>query len=82
MCVRALPADGLPVVGWIPQADGLYVIVAHAAVTLAPALGELVAAEIAGQRDEPLLEGFRPGRLGSAYSSASPSGCPVTGRTT
>jgi len=82
VCVRALPADGLPVVGWIPQADGLYVIVAHAAVTLAPALGELAAAEIAAPRDEPLLERFRPGRFSSAYSSASPSGRPVTGRTT
>jgi glycine/D-amino acid oxidase-like deaminating enzyme len=69
-------------VGWIPQADGLYVIVAHAAVTLAPALGELAAAEIVGPRDEPLLDRFRPGRFSSAYSSASPSGCPVTGRTT
>jgi glycine/D-amino acid oxidase-like deaminating enzyme len=62
VCVRALPADGLPVAGWAPQADGLYVIVAHAAVTLAPILGELAAAEIAGLRDEPLLERFRPGR--------------------
>jgi glycine/D-amino acid oxidase-like deaminating enzyme len=78
VCVRALPADGLPVAGWVPQTDGLYVIVAHAAVTLAPILGELAAAEIAGLRDEPLLERFRPGRFGSAYSSASPITWPAT----
>jgi glycine/D-amino acid oxidase-like deaminating enzyme len=70
------------VAGWVPQADGLYVIVAHAAVTLAPALGELAASEIADLRDDPLLERFRPGRFSPTYSSASPSGGPMTGRTT
>jgi glycine/D-amino acid oxidase-like deaminating enzyme len=82
VCVRALPADGLPVAGWVPQADGLYVIVAHAAVTLAPILGELAASEIADLRDDPLLERFRPGRFSSTCSSASPSGRPMTGRAT
>lgn len=76
VCVRALPADGLPVAGWIPQAGGLYLIVAHAAVTLAPALGELAASEIVDLRDDPLLERFRPGRFSSTYSSASPRAAP------
>jgi glycine/D-amino acid oxidase-like deaminating enzyme len=63
VCVRALPRDGLPVVGWLPQADGLYVIVAHAAVTLAPALGELAASEIVDLRDEAQLKRFRADRF-------------------
>jgi glycine/D-amino acid oxidase-like deaminating enzyme len=74
VCVRALPRDGLPVVGWIPQADGLYVIVAHAAVTLAPALGELAASEIIDLRDEAQLERFRADRFSSAYA---PAGTPA-----
>jgi D-hydroxyproline dehydrogenase subunit beta len=62
-CVRALPRDGLPVVGWVPQTDGLYVIAAHAAVTMAPILGELAAQEIVESREAPMLERFRPDRF-------------------
>jgi glycine/D-amino acid oxidase-like deaminating enzyme len=70
VCIRALPRDGLPVVGWIPQMHGLYVLVAHAAVTLAPILGEVAAAEIAGRREHTMFDRFRPDRFSSLHSSA------------
>jgi len=62
---RALPADGRTIAGWTPGAGGLYVLVTHSGVTLAPALAELAAAEIAGDRDEPALRAFRPRRFAS-----------------
>jgi glycine/D-amino acid oxidase-like deaminating enzyme len=68
VCVRVLPRDGLPVVGWVPQTEGLYVIVAHAAVTMAPILGELAAQEILQSREAPLLERFRPDRFSPQQS--------------
>ncbi|HZO78697.1 MAG TPA: FAD-binding oxidoreductase [Solirubrobacteraceae bacterium] len=63
MCVRAIPADLLPVVGW--ALDGLYVVATHSGVTLAPALAELVASELFEDRDRDELARFRPGRFRS-----------------
>jgi glycine/D-amino acid oxidase-like deaminating enzyme len=68
---RAMPADGLPVVGRPPGIDGLYIVLAHAAATLAPVFGELVAAEVAHQRIDARLDRFRPGRLMSSNASSS-----------
>ncbi len=62
-CVRAIPADLLPVVGW--ALDGLYVVATHSGVTLAPALSELVASELLEDRDRDELQRFRPGRFRS-----------------
>ena len=59
--LRALTADLLPAVG--PLSDRTYVAVTHSGITLAPALGELVAAEVLGRGEEPLLAPFRPDRL-------------------
>ena len=59
--LRALTADLLPAVG--PLSDRTYVAVTHSGITLAPALGDLVAAEILGRGEEPLLAPFRPDRL-------------------
>lgn len=63
VCVRAIPADLLPVVG--RALDGLYVVATHSGVTLAPALAELVASELLEDRDRDELERFRPGRFRS-----------------
>jgi glycine/D-amino acid oxidase-like deaminating enzyme len=60
--IRALPQDGLPVVGWT-GVDGFYAVVTHSGITLAARLGELVAAEIATKRDQPSLARFRPARF-------------------
>jgi len=43
---RPMPADGLPIIGRAPGFSGLYVAAMHSGVTLAPAVGELVAREL------------------------------------
>jgi glycine/D-amino acid oxidase-like deaminating enzyme len=70
VCIRSLPRDGLPVVGWVPRVEGLYVLAAHAAVTLAPVLGEVAASEIADLSDDARLARFRPDRFSAAQPSA------------
>ena len=60
---RPLPADGRTVAGWAHGATGLYVLVTHSGITLAPLLAELAESEIAGGRDEPALRPFRPERF-------------------
>ena len=59
---RPMPADGLPVVGPLPGVAGAYVTVLHSGVTLAPAVGRLVAGEVLHGRPAAELEGLRPGR--------------------
>ncbi len=60
--VRPVPLDGLPVVGFLPDVDNLYVVVSHSAVHLAPVLGRLAASEISGVRLE-RLDPFRATRF-------------------
>ena len=59
---RPMTADGLPLVGPLPGHPGVYVAVLHSAVTLGPAIGRLVAAELVDGDVAPALEGLRPGR--------------------
>jgi glycine/D-amino acid oxidase-like deaminating enzyme len=47
----------------VPGLDSLYLAVTHRGVTLAPALGRLVADEIATGEPQWLLTQFRPGRF-------------------
>jgi glycine/D-amino acid oxidase-like deaminating enzyme len=54
---RPRPADGLPVVGWI--AAGVYALLAHSGITLAPLLADLAARDLAGDPD-PRLAPYRP----------------------
>jgi glycine/D-amino acid oxidase-like deaminating enzyme len=60
---RPMPVDGLPVIGPVPGVDGAYLAVMHSGVTLAPAVGPLVASEVVNgvQADE--LAGLRPHRF-------------------
>jgi glycine/D-amino acid oxidase-like deaminating enzyme len=60
---RAMPADGLPILGPLPWLGPLYLAVSHSGVTLAPVLGRLVATEIATQTPDGVLAPFRPGRF-------------------
>jgi glycine/D-amino acid oxidase-like deaminating enzyme len=60
---RAMPADRLPIVGPLPWLDPLYLAVSHSGVTVAPALGRLVAREVADQAPDGRLAPFRPGRF-------------------
>jgi glycine/D-amino acid oxidase-like deaminating enzyme len=61
--IRALPADGRSVVGWVGEVAGFYVIVTHSGVTLGPLLGELAAQEVVDGDPAPLLAPFRPQRF-------------------
>jgi glycine/D-amino acid oxidase-like deaminating enzyme len=60
---RPIPSDGLPIVGFAPQIEGLYVTVMHPGVNLAPAIGRWAAAEILDEVSVSLLDAFRPERF-------------------
>ncbi|MCL2551941.1 MAG: FAD-binding oxidoreductase [Actinomycetia bacterium] len=60
---RPMPADGEPIIGPVAEVPGLYVTVLHSAVTLAPAVGRLVARELVDGAAEPLLAGCRLDRF-------------------
>ncbi|WP_407555234.1 FAD-dependent oxidoreductase [Streptomyces sp. Pv4-95] len=68
--VRPVPFDGLPLAGALPGAPGLYHLVSHSAVNLAPLLGRLAAEEImAGGPDTAgagVLAAYRPDRSTAA----------------
>lgn len=60
--IRALPADGYPVVGFAPGVTNLYLVVTHSGMTLGPLLGELVVSELIDSTFDPRLATFRPDR--------------------
>ena len=59
--VRPIPLDGLPCCGYIEP--GLYAVVAHSGMTLAPILSALAAAEITEQVTMECLDPFQPTRF-------------------
>ena len=63
MGVRPLPADGLTVAGFTKPLTGLYALVTHSGVTLAPYLAWLVTGELVDGREAPELAAFRPTRF-------------------
>jgi glycine/D-amino acid oxidase-like deaminating enzyme len=63
--VRAVPTDGVSIVGHDPRVAGLYHVCTHSGITLAPVLGRLVADELAGAVVRE-LEPFRPDRFAQA----------------
>ena len=60
---RAMSSDRLPIVGPLPWLDSLYLAVSHSGVTVAPALGRLVADEVVIGAPDGLLAPFRPSRF-------------------
>ncbi|WP_066295444.1 NAD(P)/FAD-dependent oxidoreductase [Bacillus sp. FJAT-29937] len=40
--IRAMPEDGLPILGWVPDKENLYVAATHSGVTLSPLIGTLI----------------------------------------
>ena len=72
VALRALTADGLPAVGWLPRSEGVYVAVTHSGVTLAPLLGELVSGEVNSGEDDEQLRTFRPDRFQTLELAAAP----------
>lgn len=70
---RSIPLDGFPVIGPVSTLEGLYVAATHSGVTMGPLIGRIVAKEIlSGAVDDRIL-GFRPDRLLTVGSGASPS---------
>jgi glycine/D-amino acid oxidase-like deaminating enzyme len=63
--IRPMPADGLPIIGPLPGIGGTYVAVMHSGVTLAPAVGRLVATELADGVEAHELHALRPDRFSS-----------------
>jgi glycine/D-amino acid oxidase-like deaminating enzyme len=61
--VRAMPVDGVPIVGPYPGLASLYVVCSHSGVTLGPLLGRIVADEIVRSRVDERIMPFRPERL-------------------
>ncbi|EHY87252.1 NAD(P)/FAD-dependent oxidoreductase [Saccharomonospora azurea] len=59
---RALPADGLPVCGFLGERHRVYALVSHSGITLGPLLGRLAAQEILREEPSDLLADFRPQR--------------------
>jgi glycine/D-amino acid oxidase-like deaminating enzyme len=61
--LRVLPIDGWPICGWINSIGGLYVVVTHSGITLAPLLSQLVAEAIVDGVEASVLSPFRPSRF-------------------
>lgn len=59
-CVRPLPADGFPLIGW--SAPGLYVAVTHSGMTLGPYLAGLISREVMDDDPADALSPYRPDR--------------------
>lgn len=60
---RPMPSDGLPVIGPLPGHSGVYLAVMHSGITLGPAVGRQVAAELVEGNNAVQLSGVRPERL-------------------
>lgn len=61
--VRAYPEDGFSIAGALPGAQGLYIIATHSGVTLAPALGSLMAGLVVDDEVPDMLAPFGLQRL-------------------
>ncbi|WP_312055537.1 FAD-binding oxidoreductase [Pantoea brenneri] len=60
---RSRPADGLPAIGYVSGLPGVYLMVSHSGMTLAPLLGKLVAGEMMSGARPAMLADFAPDRL-------------------
>lgn len=59
-CVRPMPSDGYPLIGWLQP--GLYIAVTHSGMTLAPYLARLITGEIMDGVPADELSPYRPDR--------------------
>jgi glycine/D-amino acid oxidase-like deaminating enzyme len=59
---RPTPADGFPAIGRPQGREGIYTILTHSGVTLAPALGRFAAEELLTGVRDPLLDPYHPDR--------------------
>ncbi|MGF6114641.1 glycine/D-amino acid oxidase-like deaminating enzyme [Janthinobacterium lividum] len=61
--LRPMPLDGVPVIGYLPQAAGMYVCAMHPGVVLAAIVGQLASGEIVSGAPASALEACRPARF-------------------
>ncbi|MBJ2243661.1 MULTISPECIES: FAD-binding oxidoreductase [Pseudomonas] len=61
--LRPFPADGIPIVGYLPTVSGVYVCTMHPGVILAPIVGRLASEEIMDATLAPALGPCRPDRF-------------------
>ena len=61
---RPMPADGMPIVGFVPDAPGLYLAAMHAGVVMAPIVGRLATGEIVAGNEAEALASCRLSRFG------------------
>ncbi|MEG0882463.1 MAG: FAD-binding oxidoreductase [Janthinobacterium sp.] len=61
--LRPMPADGVPVIGYLPQVEGVYVCAMHPGVVLAAIVGRLASGEIVTGEPASALEACRPARF-------------------
>ena len=61
--MRPMPEDGRPVLGFAPEAPGVYLATMHSGITLAPAVGRFAAMEILDGARVEMLEPYRPERF-------------------
>ncbi len=65
--IRAMPADGFPIVGFEPEVVGLYELVTHSGMTLSAILARYVTEEFTGS-EVPELSPYRPDRFAAGTS--------------
>lgn len=61
--LRPMPADGIPIIGYLPQVDGVYVCAMHPGVALAAIVGQLASEEIVDGQPAAALSACRPARF-------------------
>ena len=61
--LRPMPLDGVPVIGYLPQVEGVYVCAMHPGVVLAAIVGQLASEEIVTGEPASALEACRPARF-------------------
>jgi len=66
VCVRPMPVDGQPIIGWLPGASGLCVAVTHSGVTLGLRLAELICTELVSDAPAAELAPYRPDRFAAS----------------
>mmetsp|Transcript_10293 Transcript_10293/g.18191 ORF Transcript_10293/g.18191 Transcript_10293/m.18191 type:complete len:232 (+) Transcript_10293:212-907(+) len=59
--IKPMPKDGFPILGYLEE--GLYSAVTHSGMTMAPLIGQLVAAEVREQVSLSILDDYRPSRF-------------------
>ncbi len=67
--LRPMPADGIPIIGYLPNVGGVYVCAMHPGITLAAIVGRLASEEIIDDKVSSALCPCRPDRFLQAEGS-------------